>query len=233
MPEIGKEVLMDLQKKTIIFDLDGTLADTSGDLIAAANYCFSDMGYGAVLDPGVDAPTALRGGRAMLRLGLSKRNALDERVVDHYYPVLLDAYDTAIAEHTCLFPKVREVIQWLSEAGYILGICTNKPVDLAEKLMRAIEFRDPFLSLIGADSLPVRKPDPRPFVEAVTRAGGRVERSCLIGDSITDHTTARAAGVPSVLVDFGLADQDMAALEPDALITSFEDLPKALANLGL
>ena len=99
--------------------------------------------------------------------------------------------------------------------------------------MRAIEFRDPFLSLIGADSLPVRKPDPRPFVEAVTRAGGRVERSCLIGDSITDHTTARAAGVPSVLVDFGLADQDMAALEPDALITSFEDLPKALANLGL
>ena len=64
-------------------------------------------------------------------------------------------------------------------------------------------------------------------------AGGRVERSCLIGDSITDHTTARAAGVPSVLVDFGLADQDMAALEPDALITSFEDLPKALANLGL
>jgi len=55
----------------------------------------------------------------------------------------------------------------------------------------------------------------------------------LIGDSLTDHKTARAAGVPSVLVDFGLADQDMAALEPDALITSFEDLPKALADLGL
>ena len=58
-------------------------------------------------------------------------------------------------------------------------------------------------SLIGADTLPVRKPDPEPFFEAVRRAGGDVKRSCLIGDTITDHKTARAAGVPSVLVTFG------------------------------
>ncbi len=224
---------MNLQKKTVIFDLDGTLADTSGDLIAAANHCFEDMGYGAVLDVAEDAPTALRGGRAMLRFGLSRLEASDEGLVDRYYPVLLTAYERSLSNQTRLFPKVREVVQTLGEAGYLLGICTNKPVGLAEQLMRELEFRDPFLSLIGADSLPVRKPDPRPFVEAVRLAGGHVERSCLIGDSITDHNTARAAGVPSILVDFGLADQDMTALKSDALITTFNQLPQALEKVGL
>ena len=57
--------------KTVVFDLDGTLADTSGDLIAAANACFRDMGEGDVLDAKTDASTALKGGRAMLRLGMA------------------------------------------------------------------------------------------------------------------------------------------------------------------
>ncbi len=224
---------MNSQKKTVIFDLDGTLADTSGDLIAAANHCFEDMGYGALLDPAKDAPKALRGGRAMLRCGLLRKDAFDEGLVNSYYPVLLSAYERRLSYHTRLFPKVREVVQMLGEAGYLLGVCTNKPVGLAKQLMQEIEFRDPFLSVIGADSLRVRKPDPRPFVEAVRLAGGLVEHSCLIGDSITDHNTARAAGVPSILVDFGLADQDMAALKPDALITCFDQLPHALEKVGL
>ena len=224
---------MNLQKNTVIFDLDGTLADTSGDLIRAANHCFELMGYGALLDRVKDAPTALRGGRAMLRCGLSRQDALDEDLVDRYYPVLLSAYEGALSDHTYLFPKVREVIQTLGEAGYLLGICTNKPFGLADQLMHEIEFRAPFLSLIGADSLTVRKPDPRPFFEAVRLAGGRVEQSCLIGDSITDYDTARAAGVPSILVDFGLADQDLTLLQPDALITSFDQMPQALEKVGL
>ena len=224
---------MNSQKKTVIFDLDGTLADTSGDLITAANHCFKLMGYRALLDKANDAPIALRGGRAMLRSGLSRQNILDEDLVDHYYPVLLSAYERALSDHTYLFPKVREVVQTLGELGYILGICTNKPVGLAEQLMHEIEFRAPFLSLIGADSLTVRKPDPRPFVEAVRLAGGSVERSCLVGDSITDHNTARAAGVPSILVDFGLADQDLAVLKPDVLINSFVHVPQALEKVGL
>ena len=224
---------MNSQRKTVIFDLDGTLADTSGDLITAANHCFKLMGYRALLDKAKDAPIALRGGRAMLRCGLSRQNALDEDLVNRYYPVLLSAYERALSDHTYLFPKVREVVQALGESGYILGICTNKPVGLAEQLMHEIEFRAPFLSLIGADSLTVRKPDPRPFVEAVRLAGGDVEHSCLIGDSVTDLDTARAAGVPSILVDFGLADQDIAVLQPDALITSFDQVPQALEKVGL
>ena len=219
--------------KTIIFDLDGTLANTSGDLIAAANYCFKDMGYGSLLDPEGDAATALRGGRAMLSLGLSRVDVLDEALIDYYYPLLLSAYDEAIAEQSYLFPSVRVVIQRLYDTGFNLGICTNKPEALAEKLMHALKFRDPFLSLIGADTLSTRKPDPMPFFEAVKRAGGIPQRSCLVGDSITDYNTARAAGVPSILVDFGFATKELAALQPNALITHFDQLEASLLELKI
>ena len=229
MPETSKEALM----KTIIFDLDGTLANTSGDLIAAANYCFEDMGFGALLDPKQDAPTALRGGRAMLTLGLSRVDALNEAVIDHYYPFLLQSYSQSISEHSYLFPSVRKVIRRLNNAGFILGICTNKPEALAEKLMRTLKFRDPFLSLIGADTLSTRKPDPAPFFEAVRRAGGALERSCLVGDTITDYDTACAAGVPSILVDFGFSSQDLTTLRPDALISHFDQLEVSLSELNL
>ena len=224
---------MNNRASTVIFDLDGTLADTSGDLIEAANHCFKLMGHGVILDTQIDAATALRGGRAMLRLGLERVGEASEEAVNRFYPILLDAYSDVISEHTTLFPGIRECVVRLKKVGYKIGICTNKPEALAQKLMVDLMFRNEFGSLVGADTLTVRKPDPRPFYEAVRRVCGEPERSCLVGDSVTDHDTARAAGVPSILVDFGLADQDLAALKPDVLITHFDQLEEALEKVGL
>ena len=216
--------------KTVIFDLDGTLADTSGDLIAAANFCFRDMGAGNLLDPARDQGTALRGGRAMLRLGLSLLGrAGEEQTIDRYYPILLEAYGAEIDTHTVIYPGAMEAVEVLKLNGYGVGICTNKPEGLAETLLRRLGVRDAFGSLVGADTLPVRKPDPEPLFEAARRAGGQPRACVLIGDSDTDRNTARAAGVPSVLVTFGPAGGDMAALEPEALLENFADLP-ALAD---
>ena len=89
-----------------------------------------------------------------------------------------------------------------------------------------------FASLVGADTLPVRKPDPAPYLLSVEQAGGRVAQSILIGDTETDYRTARAAGVPVVLVTFGPEGSDVARFGPDALIGHFDELP-ALANLLL
>lgn len=217
--------------RTVIFDLDGTLADTSGDLLAAANVCFRDMGLGDVLLPGRDAGIALRGGRMMLRCGLERVGRYDDAVVEQYYPVLLEAYASAIDRHTFLYPGAMDAVETLKTQGYGVGICTNKPEGLAETLLTRLGIRDAFASMVGADTLSVRKPDPEPLREAARRAGGDPARCVLIGDSDTDRNTARAAGVPSVLVTFGPSGADMAALNPEALLDRFEDLPGIVAQL--
>ncbi|WP_171209764.1 MULTISPECIES: HAD-IA family hydrolase [unclassified Ruegeria] len=217
--------------RTVIFDLDGTLADTSGDLLAAANHCFRLMGHGDVLVSDQDAGIALRGGRRMLTHGLERVGAYDEATVAEYYPVLLDAYEQAIDTHTAFYPGALDAVATLKGAGYGVGVCTNKPEGLADLLLTRLGVRDRFASLVGADTLPVRKPDPEPLREAARRAGGHPDHCVLIGDSDTDRNTARAAGVPSVLVTFGPSGDDMAALEPEALLHHFDDLPEIVQSL--
>jgi phosphoglycolate phosphatase len=222
--------------RTVIFDLDGTLADTSRDLIAAANACFRAMGHGDVLDPVADAGVAFRGGRAMLSAGLARVNGggdgeTDEALIASNYPLLLDSYESWIDRETRLYPGAMEAVGALRGAGYAVGICTNKPARLADLLMTKLGVRDAFASLVGADTLPVRKPDPAPYLAAVDRAGGQVTHSLLVGDTVTDRETARAAGVPCILVTFGPDGMGVADLAPEALIGHFDELPSAVARL--
>ncbi|TNJ42703.1 HAD-IA family hydrolase [Phaeobacter sp. B1627] len=217
--------------RTVIFDLDGTLADTSRDLLAAANHCFRAMGLGDMLTHASDAKVALRGGKRMLTEGLTRAGQYRDATVEEYYPVLLEAYRGAIATHTVIYPGAMEAIEALKAAGYGVGICTNKPEALAEQLMQQLGVRDVFASLVGADTLPVRKPDPAPLFEAARRAGGAPDMCVLIGDSDTDRRTSANAGVPSVLVTFGPAGEDMAALKPEALLHDYADLPDVVAAL--
>lgn len=217
--------------RAVVFDLDGTLADTSGDLIAAANECFRAMGEGDVLDVVGDAGVALRGGKAMLRAGLERLGRPDDAVIEAYYPRLLEAYGAKIDVHTVFYDGALDAVEELRRGGYKLAICTNKPEALARELMRRLGALDLFGALVGADTLAVRKPDPAPLFEAARRAGGTPERCLLVGDSDTDRNTARAAGVPSVLVTFGPSGADMAALEPEALISAYHELPEVCARL--
>jgi phosphoglycolate phosphatase len=218
--------------KTVVFDLDGTLADTSGDLIAAANACFREMGAGDLLDPVADAGTALRGGRAMLTLGLGRLGRSDDQeAINAYYPKLLEAYARNIDTHTTLYPGAMEAVARLKRAGFRVAICTNKPEGLAEALLTRLGVRDRFDAMLGADTLTVRKPDPEHLFETARRAGGDPALCVLIGDSDTDRNTARNAGVPCVLVTFGPAGGDMAALEPEALLNHYDDLHDIILGL--
>ena len=150
--------------------------------------------------------------------------------MDQYYPVLLDAYAGAIADHTVLYPGAMETVETLRAEGHGVGICTNKPEALAHQLLTQLGVRDAFGSLVGADTLPVRKPDPAPLFEAVTRLGYARTECVLVGDSDTDRNTAKAAGVPSILVTFGPSGEDMAALAPEALFDDYADLPGIVAR---
>ncbi|MGR3480470.1 HAD-IA family hydrolase [Salipiger marinus] len=221
--------------RTVVFDLDGTLADTSGDLIAAANACFEGMGIATRLCPEGDALTAFHGGRAMLRLGLEREGLAEqiaaEQMLEEWYPRLLAFYAEKIDLHTRLYPGAREAVTALRAAGYRTSVCTNKPEALAEVLLTRLGVRDLFGALVGADTLPVRKPDPAPYVAAVDRAGGDVAQSLLVGDTLTDRRTAAAAGVPCILVGFGPSGDAVRDMAPEAVIAGYDALAEEVRRL--
>lgn len=224
-----------MMKRSVIFDLDGTLCDTSHDLLNAANAALDVLGRDVRLDPSQteDRATALKGGRAMLRLALSRVGDVDEAEIDRGYQPLLDAYATDISRHTTFYPGALDAIDRLLARGDRVAICTNKPEGLARQLMTDLGALELFHALIGADTLPVRKPDPAPFWAAVEGAGGDRSRAVLIGDTATDHNTARAAGIPSILVTFAPGGATVADLGPDALLDHYDYLEVAIDEVGL
>ncbi|HYJ83840.1 MAG TPA: phosphoglycolate phosphatase [Allosphingosinicella sp.] len=214
----------------VAFDLDGTLADTAPDLAAALNHALAELGRPAV------APAMVRnlighGGRALLRRGLAATGEAPEALVDEGYPILLDYYGAHICEGTTAFPGIGEALAAIEAAGAAVAVCTNKPEALTLKLLGALGWRGRFASVVGGDTLGVRKPDPAPLLEAVARAGGG--RGVLVGDSITDADTARAAGLPFVAVSFGFSDRPVDALGADAVIGDYGQLAGALERLAV
>jgi phosphoglycolate phosphatase len=211
--------------KTVIFDLDGTLADTSADLLNAANKCFSALGHKTFLNLIDHAHIALRGGRALLKAGFDLEEIpYTEEDISKEYPLFLNIYEENLSVNTSFYPGVRRSLKKLKGAGFNLGICTNKPAYLAEKLMCDMNFRTEFCSLVGSDSIPFKKPHPEHYFESVRRCEGVIEKSLLVGDTITDYDTARAAGVPIVLVDFGPGRHTIEDLNPDAFLSDYNDL---------
>ncbi len=218
--------------KSVVFDLDGTLADTSGDLIAAANVCFTDIGEMPQLDPVKDASTAFQGGRAMLRLGFARLGQIpDDAAMQVHFNNLLRFYGENIDRHSFLYDGVVPCLTELKKRGYRLGICTNKPEGLAETLTRRLGIRQYFEALLGADSLPVKKPDAGHLLGTIKQLGGNPSKSVLIGDTITDRNAAKNAWVQCVLVTFGPDGPFVSDLEPEGLLNHFDELPGMLGRM--
>lgn len=219
-----------------IFDLDGTLADTAEDLLAAANVALAPYGLPAlVLEE--DRAHAGRGGRSMIlraleRAGVAADDPEAEALVRRVYPELLVAYERDIARRTRLFDGVEACLDALEAAGWRLGVCTNKPERLAHRLLGELGVMDRFGAVLGADSLPVRKPDPEHFRETARRVGADPARSVMLGDTATDRETARAAGVPCVLVSFGFAAEPLEVLAPDATAGCWSEVAALLEGLS-
>jgi phosphoglycolate phosphatase len=217
--------------KSVVFDLDGTLADTSADLIAAANACLADLDIDQRLDPTADALTAFAGGRAMLTLGMRRADCFTQEAVDGQYKNLLTHYEKYIDTHTTLYDGVIDALDELARRDYLLGVCTNKPAYLAEELLKRLGVRDRFLAMLGADTLPVRKPDPVHLWTTIEQMGGRRDKAVLIGDTITDRMAAKNADVPCVLVSFGPEGDAVNRMEPSALLNHYSDLPDLMDQM--
>jgi len=192
--------------RTAIFDLDGTLADTSADLLNTANACFG----APVLELSRDKLVAFRGARALLSLGFQRLGRTgDDAELTRWQQKFLTIYADALH----------------------VEICTNKPFHLADPLLKSLAIHDRFGAILGADSLPVRKPDPKHLLETIARVGGSAERAVLVGDTVTDRDAARNANVPCVLVEFGPLGPSIAELEPAALLPHYDALSEVLGRV--
>lgn len=209
----------------VAFDLDGTLADTAPDLAAALNHALRSLGR-AEIPPETVRNLVGHGARALLRRGLAASGVAPEELVELGFPIFMDFYGENICNGTRLFDGVEPTLQWLKDSDVVLAVCTNKPDVLTHKLVEALGLGRYFDAIVGADTIGVRKPDPAPLREAISRAGGG--RAAFVGDSIIDADTARAAGVPFVAVSFGFSDRPIAELGAQAVIDRYADLPSTL-----
>lgn len=225
--------MADFPFDVVAFDLDGTLADTAPDLTAALNHALATLGHPPVPAPDVRHMIG-HGARALLRRGLASAGVTDEEEVeakvDRGFPLFLAHYEAHIADASRAFPGCEAALDALAARGVVLAICTNKLERLARRFVEAIGWESRFAVIIGGDSVGVSKPDPKPLLETIARAGGG--RGAFVGDSITDTATARAANIPCVALTFGFHDRPPEQLGADLLIDHFDALLPALERLG-
>ncbi len=215
----------------LIFDLDGTLADTSPDLLGATNAVLTARGR-PLLDLAHLRHLVGFGARALI---LQAMQASGTPASEEEMPALVDIflahYRAHIADGTRLFPHVAETLESLKAQGARLGVLTNKPQELTDPLLPLLGLDGLFAAIYGAGRKPYTKPDPRIFHDVVADCGGGP--AVMIGDSITDLNTARAAGAPCILMSYGFTPVPASELGADIVLDDFAQLPAALASLAL
>lgn len=214
----------------LVFDLDGTLADTAPDLLGATNAVLASRGR-AQLDL-----TSLRhmvgfGAGALITQAMEASGApITEEELPPLVAVFLAHYRAHIADASRLFPGVPETLAALKTGGATLAVLTNKPQELTDPLLSLLGLGNTFAAVYGAGRKPYTKPDPRIFADVLADCGGGT--GVMIGDSITDLNTARAAGAPCILVSYGFTPVPAKDLGADVVIDDFAQLPQALKTLG-
>ncbi|HZW46675.1 MAG TPA: HAD family hydrolase [Microvirga sp.] len=214
-----------------VFDLDGTLADTAGDLVGTLNVILAQEGLSPL--PVAKARDMIgAGARALIERGFEAAGKeLTPAHLDELYRQFMVHYGENICVRTELFPGVAAALDRLEAAGFILAVCTNKVEEHSVKLLDELGIGHRFAANCGRDTFPYFKPDPRHLTLTIERAGGDPSRAVMVGDSRTDIVTAQNAGIPVVAVPFGYTDVPVKDLDPDLVIDHFDDLFAAVETL--
>ncbi|MEM9898669.1 MAG: HAD-IA family hydrolase [Pseudomonadota bacterium] len=190
-----------LERLSIIFDLDGTLIDTAGDLAAAMNAALANDGLSAIPTNAVRHMVGF-GAKAMLREGykhhgITPENALIEtRLAD-----FLEHYNEHIDDFSRPFPHAEDALLELQREGASLAVCTNKRESPAKLLLARLKLDKYFVRIVGGDTAEQPKPHPAPVLLA---AGDTILTNVIfIGDSDTDISAAQATGVKCIVGTFG------------------------------
>jgi len=215
--------------RAVLFDLDGTLADTAPDLAAAVNWMRTERG----LEPtpyAILRPTASAGARGMIgaAFGLAPGDEGYEELRVQWF----ERYQSAMAVHSTLFDGIPDLLDGIAAAGMAWGIVTNKPA----------RFTDPLVPLIGlahagcvisGDTTPHAKPHPAPLLEAARRLDIAPAHCWYVGDDLRDIEAGRAAGMITVACNWGYCGSiDPATWGADHLLDTPQQLLQMLRQLA-
>lgn len=191
--------------RTLLLDLDGTLADTAPDLAAALNNLLVEEGREPLAFSTV-RPFVSYGAPRLVRLGFGERLDADE--FERLRQRFLYHYEQVLCRDTSLFPGFADVLATIEARGGRWGVVTNKPGWLTDPLMRALGLAQRAGSVVSGDTLPRRKPHPDPLLHAADEMAAEASACVYVGDAERDIQAGHAAGMFTVAVRWGYIPDD-------------------------
>lgn len=186
--------------RTVLFDLDGTLADTAPDLAWALNEVLAEEGRERLPFAAI-RPHVSHGGKALIEFGfdITEQHGDFPRLRQR----LLDIYEANLTRETKLFSGMVELLSWLEEQAMPWGVVTNKPEWLTLPLMEQLHLRQRSACIVGGDTVSNRKPHPEPMLLACTRTGSEPAQCLYVGDAQRDIEAGHNAGMKTVVALYG------------------------------
>jgi phosphoglycolate phosphatase len=205
----------------IIFDLDGTLIDSSQDLAISMNATRAHYGMGP-LDPAIIYSYVGNGAAVLVRRAMGP--AASEELLEDALKFFLKFYRAHALEHTRLYPGIQEVVDQLQASGHKMAVLTNKPVKISFDIVGALGLQKHFLRVYGGDSFLNKKPDPIGIRTLMIDSDVQTADTLMVGDSGVDVQTARNAGVRSCGVAWGFQPEAFETEPPDVVIKEPREL---------
>tara|TARA_B100000700_G_scaffold223181_1_gene246037 strand:- start:29 stop:718 length:690 start_codon:yes stop_codon:yes gene_type:complete len=224
-----------VQKFTILFDLDGTLVDTAPDLMNAHNYVMKKYGFETKTTEDIrqlvgKGASSLIGrsvwGQAKKEFGQISDQGIKREMVKDF----IDYYAKNISAESKLVEGVLEFLNWAKKNNISMAVCTNKQENLSIKLLNEIKIYDYFEYVAGSDTFDYCKPDPRHLTNVIEIMQGDIKKSLMIGDSETDAESAKAAGIPFILLEDGYTEKKVSEIYHDYLVKNFINIEQIVSK---
>ena len=215
-------------KKLIMFDMDGTLIDSSPDLAHAINHMLQKLGRNPVSKEAVDSWLG-NGAQMLVKRALSNASEVDSSLqtdlIDEAQALFLAYYASHLCIETQCYPQVPETLEKLHAAGFSMVLITNKPLVFVSPILEKLGIAGFFEKILGGDSLERKKPDPLPLQHMMAAYGVLPQECMMVGDSKNDILAAKAADVESIAVTYGYNyAEPVTKYHPDYAIDHFADI---------